>query len=421
MNFKKYKLKNGVRLITVPIPESLTTTVMILTETGSKHESRRINGISHFLEHMCFKGTKKRPSSSAISSEFDSMGAVYNAFTGQEFTGYYAKAHPEYFSNILNIISDMYINPLIPKEELEKERGVILEEINMYEDMPQRYVGDLFMEVLYGDEPAGWGIAGRKEVVRSLKTSDFTNYHKKHYVAEGTIVVVAGRLKGNVKREVEKAMESIPNSKKPKKKKVKESQKSPNFKLKNKKTDQDHLMLGVRTFEASHKDIPTVMVMRSILSGGMSGRLFQKLRDEMGVAYYVRAIHDVFTDHGFLAVHAGVTKSRLQEVISVILDEFKKLRDEPISKEELKKAKDHLIGSTYINLDTSDSLAEFYVDQEFLTGNPINPRTLSSKIRKVKADDIQRVARKIVKNESLNIALISSRKSADFLKKTLSF
>src|SRR3989344_6788747 len=191
-SFKKIVLGNGLRIILNSRKESLTTTVLVLVATGSKYETKEISGISHFLEHLCFKGTTNRPTALKITSELDSLGAEYNAFTGEEYTGYHAKADARHTDKILEIVSDLYVNPIIPKEEIEKEKGVIIEEINMYEDLPMRKVQEVFTELLYGDQPAGWPIGGRKEIIQKIAHDDIIKYRSRHYVANSTAVIVSG-------------------------------------------------------------------------------------------------------------------------------------------------------------------------------------------------------------------------------------
>ncbi|MEK7629809.1 MAG: pitrilysin family protein, partial [Patescibacteria group bacterium] len=188
-NFKRLVLKNGLRLILVPQKQALATTVSVSVEAGSKYETKEINGLSHFLEHMCFKGTTNRPKQIDIVSELDSLGAQYNAMTRMETTSYYAKAKKDSFDKILEIVADMYLNPIFPADEIEKEKGVIIGEINMYEDLPQRRVQEFFMELLYGDQPAGWSIAGRKEVIERLNREDFIKYRAKHYLPPSTVLI----------------------------------------------------------------------------------------------------------------------------------------------------------------------------------------------------------------------------------------
>jgi len=403
----KIILKNGLRIITIPMKESLTTTVLILVEAGSKYETKEINGISHFLEHMCFKGTEKRPKSIDISSELDAIGANYNAFTSMEYTGYYAKSQPKHFEKILDVVSDIYLHQIFDASEIEKEKGVIIEEINMYEDLPMRRVQELFTFLLYGDQPAGWDIAGKKEVIKKLSRENFLKYRNDHYLANSTLVVVSGKIDENEAiGKIEKVFSSISAAEKVQKIKTKEFQEKSEVLLRHKKSDQTHLILGVRACDIFDKRKYALQVLADILGGGMSSRLFQKIREEMGAAYYVRAEADLFTDHGYLAASAGVDNQRAEEVIGAILGEFGKIIGNGVGKKELQRAKDHLIGQLVINLESSDELASFYGGQEILTKETISPKNLAKKIQAVKAEEIAEIANDIFKNNKLNLALI---------------
>ncbi len=409
MNFKKTVLKNGLRVITIPTKDAPAVTVLVMVEAGSKYETKDINGLSHFLEHMCFKGTEKRVGAGAISHELDSMGAQYNAFTGQEFTGYYAKVHPGHFNKALDIIADMYLHPTLPQSEIDKERGVIVEEINMYEDLPQRHVQEVFMELLYGNTPAGWGIAGPKENVLSLNREHFAAYRDKHYIALSTLVVVSGNFnEQEALKEIEKVFEGIAEKENPGKEAVSESQDKPEIILKTKPTDQVHAVLGVRTFDIHDKRNAALQVLQGVLGAGMSSRLFKKLRDEMGVCYYVKTGVDEFTDHGVLAVATGVDIKRAPQALEAVCVELKRLKDELVSPEELIKVKDCLIGNLYLSLETSDSLAEFYAVQEILKGSSLTPKEIEAKIRAITAEDVQSVARDVIQDKNLNLAIVSS-------------
>src|SRR3989344_2975739 len=248
--FKKIALRNGLRVILIPRPQSLASNVLILVEAGSEYETKKINGLSHFLEHLMFKGTTKRPMPGMIAEELASLGAQSNAFTGEEFTGYWAKAESHKLPKILDIVSDLYLNPIFNPEEIEKERGVIIEEINMYEDTPMRRVQEFFTSLLYGDQPAGWDIAGRKEVIDRLTREDFVKYRGEHYLAKSTLVVVAGNF--DEKKVTEKIMthfSEIPDTRKVGKVKTTELQLKPGIFVKHKESDQTHLVLGVRAFD----------------------------------------------------------------------------------------------------------------------------------------------------------------------------
>ncbi|MDP3661402.1 MAG: pitrilysin family protein [bacterium] len=407
MQFHKTILPNGLRLIVVPMKESATVTVMALVEAGSKYETKDINGLSHFLEHMCFKGTAKRPHAIDISRELDAIGAQYNAFTSQEFTGYFAKSAKQHFQKILSVVSDIYLHPSFPEPEIEKEKGVIVEEINMYRDLPQKHVQDLFLELLYGDQPAGWNIAGTPERVRALSRADFVAYREKHYVSGATTVVVAGAVSPEEAREaVARAFEGMSTSAKHPKITVVENQNAPSIRIEPRSLDQAHFVLGARSFNAYDKLLPALKVMAGALGAGMSSRLFQRMREELGICYYVKTDNDALTDHGFFTVSAGVAPSRAEEALRAVLAEFARLRDEPLSEEELRKVKDCMVGNMYLSLESTDELAEFYGMQEVLRKELKQPDEIAKEIEKVDSKDIQEIARLIFKPERLNLAIV---------------
>ena len=404
----------------VPIKGSPSVTMMSLIEAGSKYENKQNNGISHFLEHMCFKGTDKRPKAIDISKEFDSMGAQNNAFTSQEVTGYWAKAHNKHTDKILDIISDMYLHPTLPAIDLETEKGVIVEEINMYEDLPQRLVHEVFDELLYGDQPAGWSVAGTKENVRGFERDDFVDYRKNHYVSSATTIVIAGDIdERDIFKKVEKAFTGMPFGKKDCKKKVIEKQNAPAVKLRFKETDQTHLVIGMRSFDLYDKRVPTLGLLSTILGGGMSSRLFQKMREELGICYYIKSGTNDFTDNGSFIIFAGVDSSRVEQGINGILEELVKIRDEKVPESELRKSKDYLIGNMYLGLESSDALANFYGSQEIFKEKIKTPKDMEKEIEKITASDITKVAKEIITNNRLNLAIVGKYKDPSRFKNIL--
>lgn len=420
MAFQKITLKNGLRVITVPLPHSLTTTILVLNETGSKYETKRINGISHFLEHMCFKGTKKRPTPNDINHELDDLGAESNAFTGHEYTGYYTKFESSHFDKALDVISDIFLNSTLPLEELKKERGVIEGEIDMYEDTPRRSVGDILTELLYGDTPAGWNIAGTKQSVRAIGRNDMVSYRAKHYVAKATVVVIAGNQRfGEKAKKIAEIFENTPAGVKSGKKTVHEAQKKPAVKVKRKDTNQTHFVLGFRTFDIYDPRLPALEVLSGVLGGGMSSRLFRKVREEMGAGYYVGADCDPFTDHGFFSAHAGVANGRVAETVEAILGEVAKTKIDRVPDSEMSKTKNFLIGGMFSGLETSNAFAGYYGMREILHLPLITPKEKADAIRKVTASDIQKLAREIFVPEKLNLALIGPFASAAKFEKLL--
>lgn len=420
MHATRRVLANGLRIIAVPMEGSPTVTVLVFVEAGSHYEEKRQNGISHFLEHMCFKGTAKRPSPMAISHELDGLGATSNAFTSYEYTGYYAKARSKNFPKLLDVIADMYLHPTVPREELEKEKGVIIEEINMYEDLPMRSVGHVLDSVMYGDQPAGRKILGTKETIRAMKRDTFIQYRTKHYVPESTVVIVAGDVEaGVVFRKVESYFSKLPKARKPKKPCVEDTQKSPRAGTQYKKSSQAHFQLGFRSVPISHKDVYAIEVLKTVLGQGMSSRLWKKLRGEMGVCYYVRAETENHSDHGKFIIASGVDVARIGLVLEVIAKELKEIKEGLVLAEEFTKAKEYLLGNLLMNLESSDEIAEYFGGQEILHRPLLTPQKYIEKIRKVTPAQVRAVAQKLFKNNKANLAVVGPFRNSSRFKKLI--
>lgn len=399
-------LKSGLRIVTVPMKDNPTVTVLVLVGTGSDYEKKEENGISHFLEHMCFKGTVKRPTAMHISHELDALGCEYNAFTDHEVTGYYAKGDSKHFARILDVVADIYLNSTFPETEIEKEKGVIVEEINMYEDMPQRHVHDVFDELVYGDTPAGRNIAGTHSTVRSMSRSNFVRYKDTHYVPDNTVVVVSGSLDSVVvNKEVAKYFKDFKQKKLPRKQKSKVLAGVGLYK-KPKITDQVHLMLGVPAFSRMNPKYKTLHLLAAVLGAGMSSRLFHKLREEMGVCYYVGAHGSARTDSGYFSINAGVTTARTQEVLRVLLDECARLKRELVPESELKKVKSYLVGNLKLGLESSDDIANFYGMQLLLKGEIKTSKDKIKEIESVTPMEIKKLANEIFKDGTIKLALV---------------
>lgn len=417
MKYKKTVLPNGLRIITVPMKDTQSAIGMVLVEAGSDFETKEINGLSHFLEHMCFKGTEKRDIV-AIKEELDGMGASSNAFTGNEYTGYYAKTHYKKIGKVIDLVSDMYLNPTFPEKDIDIERGVIIEEINMYEDLPQVTVKwDVWNKLLYPESAAGMTILGPKENIKKLQRDDFVKYHETHYVPGKTVIVIAGNIdQTKVLKQVKETFGEIKKGKILKRAKTKESQKAPQLKIKNKKTDQTHLVLGFRAFNLSDKRNYALKVAATILGKGFSSRLFTRMRDELGMCYYAKANHETYSDRGTFNVTTGVGNERALESVEVIMEEFKKLRDEEITEKELKKAKEFIAGHIATGLETSDDLADYFGFQELMHEDIVKPSEKIKKIKAVTAKDIQKVLKQIMKPEKLNLAMIGPYDKKDEAK-----
>lgn len=424
MHFNKTVLPNGLRLLTVPMPSFESATVLVMAGAGSRYETKKNNGISHFLEHMAFKGTQRRPSAMAIASIIDGIGGEFNAFTGKETTGYYIKAEKTHVELSLDLLADMLQNSLLKSEEIEKEKGVIIEEINLYEDTPMRKLGDIYEQLLYGDTPLGWDIAGEKDIIRSITREDFVKYMDSLYSADNMTVVIAGGIDpstssglvnkyfGGMKKFTTKKFEPI-----------EEKQNKPAVLIKEKKTEQIHIALGVRTVNNDHTDKYPLAVLASILGGGMSSRLFEEVREKRGLAYYVRTHSDHYMDAGSLVSLAGIDPKRVVEAVAVIMEEYKRAANNmmKITDDELKKAKEYLKGHLVLELEDSRSVASFYAHEELTEKKVDNPDDVLTQIDAVTKEEIEKVGQKYFNNEGLNLALIGNYNDKEKLEEVLNF
>lgn len=407
-------LPNGVRIAVVPDARARAVTAMVLVNVGSSFEKRAQNGLSHFLEHMCFKGTVRRPSAKVIVEEIESLGAVTNAFTDRELTGYFIKGNPDHVDTFVDILADIYHHSVFPHQEIEKEKGVVVEEINMYEDMPQYKVSEILFEMLYPDAAAGRSILGTKETVRSFTQKDFVAYKRKWYTAANTLIVFSGAITPkNATALTKKWFAILPTSSKNKKQKVSDRQKEPGVQIFRKETDQAHMVLAFRSFALGHKDMPIVRLIATILGRGMSSRLSLLIREELGAAYYIHASSESYTDHGIFSIASGIDKRRLTEILERIVAECLRLKSEPLSKEELSKVKEYTIGTLRLSLETSDAVAEFYGGQMILGQKVQTPEALIASIHKITPSDIMRVAKVLFQTKKANIALLGPFTKAD--------
>lgn len=416
-------LDNKLNYISVPMSGTKTVTVLLVVKTGSKYESRQESGLSHFLEHMFFKGTIKRPTALALSSELDSIGGEYNAFTSKEYTGYWIKVSSEKTESALELVSDMLLNSKFEAEEIEREKGTIVEELNMYEDNPLMKIEDMFEACLYGDTPAGWDTGGNIKNVKSFKRADFIKYFKRQYGASSSTLIVAGSLPKNTNNLVKKYFSTFSKNNWQNKIKVKDYQKAPNILTAYKKTDQVTLSLGIRALPVGHKDEFIVKLLTVILGGSMSSRLFSEIRERRGLAYLVRTNVESYSDVGYLNTVAGIKLGSEEEVIKLIIEAYKKISKELVFEEELKRAKDMLRGRLAISLEASDDVANWYGRQAILRKEYVTPEDYINKLEKVSAEDLRKVAKKIFVEHNLNLAIIGpiDKKKEAALKKALKF
>ena len=405
--YSKTTLKNGATVIIAPMENTQAVTVLVLVGTGSKYETKEINGVSHYLEHMFFKGTEKRPKAVDISSLLDGVGGEFNAFTSEEFTGYYVKVASAHFELALDVVSDILLESKFDPKEVSRERGVIVEEINMNNDNPMRKVFELWMEVLYGDQPAGWPIAGTKETMAGISRENIVEYFNKQYVGDNIAIIVAGNTKGvNAAKSVEKYFSTLRKGSSYDKPKVVEMQNSPGVQFHTKSTDQTHIIIGTRLFDTFDTRKYTAQVMATILGGGMSSRMFISVRERRGLVYYISSMADLYTDMGFLLTRAGIDNSKVEKAIATIVSEYKRLKTSKVSNKELVKAKNYIRGKTYLGLEASDDVAEFLGGQEVIEKEILSPEETLERIDKVTAADIQELANFTFVPEKINLALV---------------
>jgi predicted Zn-dependent peptidase len=405
--YNKIILPNGLRLLTVDSQNTDAVTVLVLVGTGSKYETKEISGISHFLEHLQFKGTKKRPTEIEVVSLIDGLGGISNAFTSQEMTGYYAKVQSKKFENAFEWIADIFLNAALPAPEVEKERGAIIEELNMFYDHPMRYIWTVWEQVLYGDQPAGWDIGGTIDTVKSISRDQLLNYRHKNYAAQNTIVCVSGNFDQSIAQRAARqyfgdfsakdAVGKVP---------VIEEQDAPRVLIYKKETNQTQVALGCRAFNYSYSNRYALELLDVVLGGMWSSRLMEEVRIKRGLVYDVHTELDMNPDTGSLAATANLDSARLDEGIKVILNEFKKIRDGKVSEAELRKAKDNYIGKSSIALESSHVKGVFYAEQEMLEGRILEPEEIYEKIEKVNVGEIQEAANDVFKAQNLNLAVI---------------
>lgn len=422
MDYKLNKLSNGLRVLTVSLPSMKSSAITVWVKTGSRNETKKIGGISHFLEHMVFKGSQKRPSAKEIAVVIDSIGGEFNAGTHKEWTNFYIKARNEVVSTAFDVLSDMVLNPILKSEDIEREKGVILEELAMYEDTPMFKIGDIFDNLIYKGSSLGRDIIGTRDSIKSVKREDFVRYRKIHYGIDNLLITVAGGVKERGVLELaEKYFGSLENNNKEKVEKYKNDQKKPRVLLCSKNNEQAHLILGFLGGQMGNKDRFIESVLSVILGQGMSSRLFTEVREKRGLAYSVKTTVDRYTDAGYIGTYAGVDTKRIDEAIKVILDEHYELafNKNIISENELKKAKEYIKGHLALSLENTGAVGSFFGIGELLLGKIETPEDVFKGIDKVTIDDVLRVAKKFFVPERLNLAIIGPYKDQERFEKLI--
>jgi predicted Zn-dependent peptidase len=380
-------------------------TCMVMLAAGSRYETPDTNGIAHFSEHMFFKGTERRPTARDIAGEIDSIGGEFNAFTGKEYTAYYVKCAAEHRDVALDVLGDMLQNSRFDSEEIEREKGVIVEEMNMYFDTPRDYIGGVYENLLYGDQPLGWDIIGRKETVRGATRETFMNYLDRWYKPPRMVVGIAGRIGDDAVERAEALFGDLPGAatEKPEPARAYQTERVRVF---TKQSDQAHLVLGVPSYPIEHPDRYALQMVATVLGGGMSSRLFTEVRERRGLAYYVFGTNHSYTDAGSLYSQAGVDINRIDEAVTTIASELKKIAAEPVPADELEKARSFTKGRFVLSLESPQGLILFGMRKEVLEGRAPDPEEVLAAVDAVTAEDVQRVAQDVISGEQLRLAVI---------------
>lgn len=400
----------------IPSKDTKAITVLFLFGVGSRYESAQINGASHFIEHLMFKGTKKRPTTLDISKELDRVGAEFNAMTSKDYTGYYIKINHENYKLAVDILSDMLLNSKFDIKEINRERGVVIEEINMYHDNPLMYIESLFEEAVFQGNPLEWDISGPSEVIKQITRAQLLEYRNRFYRADNVVIAVAGKINKEVKQMIQKKfVEKLDGVEAvlPSFEKFPQTQEDPRVKIQYKETKQVQLALGFPCFGYDDPRTYALHLLSIILGGNMSSRLFISVRERRGLAYFVRCYPNFYQDCGNLLIQSGLDIARLDEALAVIQSELRKIKKDGVTIKELNDAKEFLRGKIVLNLEDSSNLTEYYAKQWLLQDQLLSPDEKLKKYGEVTPQKIKEVAQELFQKKSCNLALIGPFKDKE--------
>jgi predicted Zn-dependent peptidase len=401
---QKTTLENGIQVITEEIPHVHSVSVGIWVKSGSRDERRGENGISHFIEHMLFKGTKRR-SAEQIAKEIDAVGGVLNAFTTKEFSSFYAKVLANHLPVALDLLFDLFLNSLFSREEIDKERQVIIQEISMVEDTPDEYIHDLFSQSFWPRHPLGFPILGRVETISLMGQKGLMEFYRQHYLGARPIIVAAGNLKHeNLLRPVRETLGKI----KPlaEKRQGRPPHPHPCLLVKHKKLEQAHLLLGTPGLSVAHPGRYAFFLLNTILGGGMSSRLFQEIREKRGLAYSVYSFLSSFIDNGMLGVYVGVGESTLAQALQLILREMRKLAAGSLKPKELRAAKEQLKGNLLLSLESTDSRMTRLAKNELYFNRFVGTEEIIEGIERVSVEEVCTLARENFRPDYLSLTVL---------------
>ena len=416
--FERTSLSNGIRVLTAPMPEAQSVSCFLMFAVGARYETADISGIAHFAEHMFFKGTKRRPTARHIASEIDGIGGEFNAFTGKEYTGYYVKCAAETRDVALDVLVDMLRNSRFDPEEIDREKGVIVEEMNMYFDTPRDFIGGVYENLLYGDQPLGRDIIGTKETVRAATRETFTSFVDRWYRPERMVVGVGGRVGEGLVGKLEELLASIEPRETGQPEPVVIPANGSSVRMHTKQSDQAHLVLGARSYPLGHPDRYALQLAVTVLGGGMSSRLFTEVRERRGLAYYVFGTNSSYTDTGSTHAQAGVDINRIDDAVTTIAGELRRIADEPVPADELEKARAFAKGRFVLSLESPHGTIMFGLRREVLQGEAEEPEEVLAGLDAVTGEDVQRVAQDVLAR-SLYLAVIGPFDDAERFEQLL--
>lgn len=420
---RNYTLENGMRVMFEPVAGTDTVSVLVMVKVGSRYESASLSGASHFIEHMMFKGTRRRPTAQHISRALDAVGADFNAFTGKSYTGYYVKVDKSHLELGIDLLDDMLFASKIELDEMNRERGAIIEEIHMYEDNPMMHVGDLLEQTMFEGSTLGWEIAGTEQIIRDMDHGEMVAYYKSHYQPSNMVLVISG----NIDRRVEKWVRERFGKRKNKKEKPSgfelhvqhEDQKAPRAAVQTKPTEQVQLAIGFPSFGMQDERNYALTLMGVILGGNMSSRLFTEVRERKGLAYFVRSRNSAHDDIGNFTIRAGLDKKRMDVAMKTILKELRKMKREKVTAKELRAAKAYIRGQMAIRLEDSFERAQWYAREKMFQKRVRSPKAYLKAIESVKAADIQAVAKEVLNMKQMHIAAVGPYKTGSALLKKI--
>lgn len=408
MNKKHYERtesSNGIRILTERMPNLRSVTSGFWVGVGSRDEPQELSGISHFIEHLMFKGTSRR-SARHIAEEFDAMGGELNAFSAKEYTCYYAKVLDEKVADAFEVITDMLLRSLMRPKDVDAERKVILEEIAMHEDSPDDIIHDLFVSALWESHPLGQSVLGYQNVIRTLESAEISDYFRRYYQPENIVIAAAGNIDHDVVVDlVERLMDSDGEGARHERHSV-VPEIRPHTVIYNRPTEQAHIVLGTKGLPRKHPSRFALAVLDNILGGGMSSRLFQKVREERSLAYSIFSYHSMYVETGLMAVYAGTNPENTASVLELIKEELDQLLERGITPDELERAKGHIKGNLVLSLEDSGSRMTRLGKAEICQGEILSLDQLLERIDAVSCDDIHKLAKDLFGPRKLVVTAI---------------